>query len=161
MWVVWESYLVHEAYTRGFERILLWKVDPHFPNTTIIWGILRSEKLHYKFIQTIENCHFMFWLDQFDHICVHPPFPSTWRRHFGSSKFCWTKIYFSIFLRGASPSQSRESKIWFFSVCSWQVAVLRIVTDSQLALASPGQHGWTLTVYNTLTLHYTPGVWPE
>ena len=155
--VIWESHLVHEAYTRGFERILLWKVNPHFPHSSIIWSVLGSKKLHYKFIQTIENRHFVFRLDEFDHICVHPSLPSTWRRHFGLLKFWLTKFYFVIPSRSAIPSQP-QSPEFCLRVLLTSRCVLCCVLSLGLTVPSQGQpsgQGGPLTVYNTLATHHT------
>jgi len=74
--------LVHEADAGRFERILFWQMDPHFPNTSLVRRPLRTEELYYELVQAIENCHFVFGLDQLDDVCVHSPLSCTRRWHF-------------------------------------------------------------------------------
>ena len=78
------THLVHEANARRFERILLWQMYTHFPHTSFVRSPFRTEEFDYELVQSIENCDFMFGLDQFDDVCIHPPLSCTWRGHLDS-----------------------------------------------------------------------------
>ena len=57
-------------------------MDPNFPHSSFIGCSFWPKKFDHKFIQTSQNGHFMFRLNELDHIGIHSTFTRRRRRHF-------------------------------------------------------------------------------
>ena len=79
---IYLSYLINKSDWRRFERILLRQMDSNFPHSSFIGCSFWPKKFDHKFIKTSQNGHFMFWLNELDHIGIHSTLTRRRRRHF-------------------------------------------------------------------------------